>query len=52
MNCGTIEGVFATVDFGVENEEKIKNNFELQQKYNKGGNFFFYLQSYNIKILS
>uniref|UniRef100_A0A0K0F8Z6 Glyco_hydro_35 domain-containing protein n=1 Tax=Strongyloides venezuelensis TaxID=75913 RepID=A0A0K0F8Z6_STRVS len=38
LKCGSIDGVFPTVDFGVvSNESKVMYYFDLQKKYSKGG---------------
>uniref|UniRef100_A0AC34G6V7 Glycoside hydrolase 35 catalytic domain-containing protein n=1 Tax=Panagrolaimus sp. ES5 TaxID=591445 RepID=A0AC34G6V7_9BILA len=37
MKCGTVEGVFPTVDFRPVPENVINQFFNLQQKYSKGG---------------
>jgi beta-galactosidase len=37
IQCGSVDGVFATVDFGVNDDTTVKKNFEIQQKYANGG---------------
>lgn len=38
LNCGTIDGVFPTVDFGITSDQNTVNkHFETQQNYSMGG---------------
>ncbi|KAE9550919.1 hypothetical protein FO519_005881 [Halicephalobus sp. NKZ332] len=37
FECGTIDGVFSTIDFGPTSADDIRKNFQLQQSYAKGG---------------
>lgn len=37
FECGTVDDVFSTIDFGPSAPDKIVQNFQLQQSYAKGG---------------
>ncbi|KAI1730090.1 glycosyl hydrolases family 35 domain-containing protein [Ditylenchus destructor] len=38
LKCGSVEGVFTTVDFGTQGKmEDVQSNFAMQQKYSQGG---------------
>lgn len=40
LKCGSVEGVFTTVDFGRQGKmEDVQSNFAMQQKYSQGGMF-------------
>lgn len=52
MKCGTIDGVFPTIDFGVvNNQNQVAQLFQIQQKFSNGGpnvNSEFYTTWFNL----